>query len=118
MALGEGHDCLLEVRLHTARSLIRFPLALADERIDGVDLDIEKPLDRRLYLGFCRGLANLEHNLICFRRHRCLFRNDRGDDDVVMMRVVREVRRAHLKRASNASMAAWVKTSVLRRRMS
>src|ERR1019366_2761919 len=118
MALGEGHDGLLRIGLDTARPFEDFSLPLVDERIDGLHLDIEELLDRRLDLGLCRGLANLEDDLVYFRRHRCLFSNDRGEDYVVMMRVPREFRRAHLKRASNASMAALVKTSFSRRRMS
>ena len=62
-----------------------FSLALADERIDRLHLDIEEPLDRRLYLGFRRIFANLEDDLICFRRHRRLFGDNRGNDHVVMM---------------------------------
>src|ERR1700730_1582832 len=118
VTLGEGHDGLLQIGLDAARAFVHFSLALADERIDRFHLDIEEPLDRRLYLGFRRIFANLEDDLIYFRRQRRLFGDNRGDDHVVMMRIVREFGRAHLKRASKASIAALVKTSFSRRRMS
>src|SRR3984893_4520660 len=118
VTLGEGHDGLLQIGLDAARAFVHFSLALADERIDRFHLDIEKPLYRRLYLVFRRIFANLEDDLIYFRRQRRLFGDNRGDDHVVMMRIVREFGRAHLKRASKASIAALVKTSFSRRRMS
>src|ERR1019366_5086969 len=118
MALGEGHDSLFHVGLDAACAFEKLSLALADKRIDGCNLDIEKPLNRGLDLRLCRGLADLEQDLVCFRRHGRLFGDDRGDNHVVTMRVMRKFCRAHLKRASNASMAALVKTSFSRRRMS
>src|SRR3984893_11910977 len=106
MTLGEGHDSLLQIGLDAARAFRHFSLALADERIDRFHFYIEEPLDRRLYLGFRRIFPNLEDDLICFRRHRRLFGDNRGDDHVVMVRIVREFGWAHLKRASKASIAA------------
>src|SRR5438105_708627 len=118
LTLGEGHNGFLQIGLDAARAFEYFSLALADERIDRFYLDIEELLDRRLYLGFCCIFPNLEDVLICFRRQRRLFGDNRGDDHVVMVRIVREFGRVHLKRPSKTSIAALVKTSFSRRRMS
>jgi hypothetical protein len=64
VALGEGHDRLLDVRLLARRALETLHLALADERVDALDLDVEQLLDRRLDLRLGRVLADLEDDLV------------------------------------------------------
>src|SRR3984893_15410090 len=118
VTLGEGHDGFLQIELDPARASRHFSLALADDWIDRFHPDTEELLERRLYLGFRCIFPNLEDDLICFRRQRRLFGDNRGDDHVVMVRIVREFGRARLKRASKTSIAALVKTSFSRRRMS
>src|SRR6266852_3946727 len=110
----EGHHRLLDVRLLAKTALERLVLALADQRVDALDLDVEQLLDRFLDLRLGRGARDLEHDLVALGRVRRLLGDDRREDDVVVARVTG----AHLKRASSASTAALVRTSLVRRRMS
>ena len=99
-------------------------LALADQRVDGLDLDVEQALDGGLDLGLGRGPGHLEDDLVGFRDERRLLGDDRREDDVVGLELViaaaseRRLAVASAKRASSASTAALVSTSFLRRRMS
>src|SRR3569623_1314855 len=110
----EGHDSALGIRLRTELAAEDFRLALANQRVDALHLDVEQLLNRLFDLRLGRLRSNLEHILVVLGSCRRLFRNHGRDDDVVMTRVLG----AHLKRASNASTAAFVSTSFCRRRMS
>src|ERR1700734_3398290 len=111
--VGERHDRLLDVLLLAAHAAKNLALAFADERVHRHHLDVEQFLDRRLDLRLGRLAAHLEHELIAVRGDSRLFRDDGRDDQVVMARIL-----AHLNRASSASIAALVSTSLPRRMMS
>src|ERR1700753_2144730 len=114
VTLFEGHDRPLHVRLRTEIAAEHLGLALAHQRVDALHLDVEQLLDRFLDLRL-RGLVrHPEHHAVVLGGEGSLFSHDRGDDDIVMTRI--DV--LHLKRASNASIAALVSTSFWRRRMS
>src|SRR4029079_3818727 len=82
-------------------------LALADQRVDGLDLDAEQALDGRLDLRL-RGIrSDIEDNLVLLGDQSAFFGDCRTADDV------EEVFPAHLNRASSASTAAFVSTSFL-----
>src|SRR6201994_1787474 len=107
MALFEGHDRALDVRLRTEIAAEHLGLALADQRVDALDLDVEQLLDRFLDLRLGRLRGHLEKDLVVLRGDRRPFGHDRRQDHVVVARL--DVLR-HLKRASSASMAALVRT--------
>src|SRR5262249_27278066 len=73
VALREGHNGLLPARLDAARAFEHFALALADKRVDGCDLDVEEMFDRSFDFWLRRVFADLKNDLICLRRHCCLF---------------------------------------------
>src|ERR1700755_871858 len=114
VALFESHDRPLGVRLRTEIAAEHLGLALAHQRVDALDLDVEQLLDRFLDLRLGGLARHLEQHLVVLGGERRLLGHDRRDDDVVMARI--DV--LHLKRASNASSAAFVSTSFWRRRMS
>src|ERR1700759_5766845 len=114
VALFEGHDRPLGVRLRTEIAAEHLGLALAHQRVDALHLDVEQLLDRFLDLRLGGLARHLDQHLVVPGGERRLFGHDRRDDDVVMARI--DV--LHLKRASNASIAALVSTSFWRRRMS
>src|SRR5271168_141801 len=113
VAVGERHDGLLDVLLLAAHAAKNLALAFAQQRVHRRHLDVEQLLYRRLDLRFGRLAAHLEHELVAVRGDRRLFRDDRRDDQVVVARIP-----AHLNRASSASIAALVSTSLPRRMMS
>src|SRR5215468_4977526 len=110
----EGHDCLLHVRQLTAHTAEIADLAFANERIDVLDLHVEQLLHGLLDLRLGGMGCDPEDHLVALRGKRRLFGNDRRPDDVVVARIVG----GHFKRASSASSAALVRTSVFRRSMS
>src|SRR5437588_7538924 len=112
LAFSEGHICLLGIAEPRRPALEALDLALAHQRIDGLDLDTEQAFDRRLDLGLCRRPADIEEDLIVLGNLGSLFGDRRTANDVVEMFL------GHLNRASSASMAALVQTSFLRRSMS
>src|SRR5215472_6643793 len=114
LALFEGHDGALGVGLLAAAALEDLPFAAPAQRVDALDLDVEQLLDRFLDLRLGRGHGDLEHHLVVLGRIGRLLGDERRDDDVVVVRIGR----GHLRRASNASMAALVRTSLWRRMMS
>src|SRR5712671_6097099 len=114
VALFEGHDRTLDVRLLAHRPLKGLDLAFADVGVDALDLDVEELLHRFLDLRLGRIPGDLEQHLVMLRGDSRLLGDDRSDDDVVVARIGG----GHLKRASNASSADLVSTSVRRRRMS
>src|SRR5271166_2749818 len=118
MAVRQRHDGLLDVRLDAAGAFERFLFALANQRVDASHLDVEQTFDRLFDLRLRRGPADPEDHLVGLRGERRLFGDDRSDDDVIVMRIKRKFTAAHLKRASRASIAALVKTSLSRRKMS
>src|SRR3954465_14900905 len=82
VALFEGHDRALGVRLRAEVATERLGLALADQRVDALDLDVEQLLDRFLDLRLGRFRGHLEQDLVVLGRQRRLFGDDRGDDYV------------------------------------
>ena len=76
-------------------------LALADQRVDALHLDVEQLLDGRLDLRLGRVARDLEHDLVVLGGNVAFSVIDRGDDDVVM--AARSIMLLHLKRASSAS---------------
>src|SRR5690606_32434508 len=104
----------LAVTLPARGAAESLPLALANIRVDALHLHVEQLLHRLLDLRLGGGARYLEDHLVMLGRDGCLLGDHRGDDDVVMPRVGR----GHLNRASSASTAALVSTSVRRRRMS
>src|SRR5262249_19402537 len=82
--------------------------------IDPLDLDVEELLDRLLDLRLGGVHRDLEDHLAVLGGERRLFGNGRRENHVVVARILRR----HVKRASSASRAALVRTSVCRRRMS
>src|SRR6478735_11392468 len=118
VALFEGHNGLLDVRALAEAATEDLDLAFGDDRVDALDLDVEELLDRRLDLRLGRGAGNLEDDLVVLREHRRLLGDDRRHDHIVVARVEVLGGLAHLKRASSASTAARVRTSLSRRRMS
>src|ERR1700761_1872318 len=107
VTLFKGHDSTLGVRLRTELAAEDLGLPLADQRVDALHLDVEQLLNRILDLRLGRLRSNLEHNLVVLGSRGGLFGDHRSDDHVVVARVLS----AHLKRASNASIAAFVSTS-------
>src|SRR5215831_11851356 len=114
VALFEGHDRALGVRLRAVIAAEHLVLALAHQRVDALDLDVEQLLHRFLDLRLGGLGLHLEQHLVVLGGERRLFGHDGSDDDVVMA----GIDRLHLKRASSASIAALVSTSFWRRRMS
>src|ERR1700744_1344932 len=114
VALFKGHDRALDVRLRTEIAAEHLGLALAHQRVDALDLDVEQLLDRFLDLRLGGLSRDLEQHLVVLGGERCLLGPHRRDDDIVVARI--DV--LHLKRASSASIAAFVSTSFWRRRMS
>src|SRR4051794_4768557 len=112
VALLQGHDRVLGVGKPAANAAEGPKLALADQRIDALHLDVEQLLDRFLDLRLGGVLPHAEDHLAVLRRHRRLFGDDWRENDVVMTGFDRG---AHLKRASSASTAARVSTSFSRR---
>ena len=96
-----------EDRLAEAESLKRSQLDML-EKISGYSKEQAKE-----YL-----LKNLEDDLVMLGEHRRLLGDDRRHDHIVVARVEVLGGLAHLKRASSASTAARVRTSLSRRRMS
>src|SRR5262245_20474009 len=114
VTFDERHDRTLGRRLLPDRALEHFPLAATHQRVDALDLDVEELLHRFLDLRLGGVAGDLEHHLAALGGERRFLGDDRRQDDVVMARIGC----AHLNRASNASTAALVSTSVCRRRMS
>src|SRR5690606_16440620 len=112
LAVCQGDDGFLDVLAGAKFLTETLYLALADEGVDRLDLDREQGLDGFLDLGLGGVGRDVEDDLAVFGRHGRLFGDDRVTDHVVV-RVL-----AHANRASSASSAALVRTSLERRRMS
>ncbi len=96
----------------TPRKLRTLPLRT--RVLTALDLDVEQLLHRFLDLRLGRMRRDAEHHLAVLGRHGRLFGDHRREDDVVVARILG----GHFSRASSASSAARVSTSVFRRRMS
>src|ERR1700757_2748921 len=83
VALFEGHDRPLGVRLRTEIAAEHLGLALAHQRVDALDLDVEQLLDRFLDLRLGGLARDLEQHLVVLGGERCLFGHDRRDDNFV-----------------------------------
>src|ERR1700742_2903963 len=114
VTLFKGHDRSFGVRLRTEVAAEHLGLALAHQRVDALHLDVEQLLDRFLDLRLGGLARDAEHHLVELGRVGRLFGDDRRLDQVIVARIGG----AHLKRASSASTAALVSTSLVRRRMS
>src|SRR5436305_3916135 len=84
LAVGQGHDRLLDVRARVRAALPALGLALDVHRVDAGDADVEQRLDRRLDLRLGRGARDLEHDRILLGEQGRLLGAVRGEDDVVM----------------------------------
>src|SRR4051794_26960721 len=100
LAFNQRHDGLLDVLLRADRGLEPLRLALADKRVDGLDLDTEQGLDGGLDFRLGRIFGNVENNLVVFRYQRGFFSDCRRADHVVVAKI------SHLNRSSRASTAA------------
>src|SRR3954463_13204449 len=107
VALFEGHHSTLRIGLRTELAAEDLGLALAHQRVHALHLDVEQLLDGFLDLRLGRLAGHLEHDLVVLGGNGRLFGHHGGNDNVVMARVDG----GHLKRASNASSAALVRTS-------
>src|SRR5690606_31342134 len=87
----ERHDGLLDLALTGDDALEGLELALADDRVDRLHLDVEKLLHRRLDLRLGRGARDLADYLVCLGGERRLLGDDRRPNDVVGLEL------AHLK---------------------
>src|SRR3990170_548973 len=112
MTIFERDDRPLGIAQHGNDAAERPLLALADDGVDGFDLDLEQAFDGSLDFGLRRLRVDLEDHLIGFGSERRFLGNDGSDDDVVGSAF------DHLNRSSSAATAALVSTSFLRRRMS
>src|SRR5437763_8348823 len=110
MALFEGHDRALDLRLLAHSPFESLDLAFAQMRIDALDFDVEQLLDRLLDLRLGRIPGDLEHHLVALRSERRFLGNHRRDDHIV----VAGVGGGHFKLASHPSRAAFVSTSMYR----
>src|ERR1700745_3586628 len=81
VALFEGHDRPLGVRLRTEIAAEHLGLALAHQRFDALDLDVEQLLDRFLDLRLGGLARHLEQHLVVLGGERRLLGHDRRDDD-------------------------------------
>src|SRR5690606_15715714 len=99
LTFSQCDDSLLHVLLLANEAAETLRLALADQRIDGLDLHTEKRLDGSLDLRLGSILGNVENNLVLFRYQRRLF-GDRGRYDHIVVAKI-----GHLKRSSRASTA-------------
>src|ERR1700722_11305440 len=113
IAVRKRDDRFLHVLLASAYPAKRLVLALAQQRVDRGDLDVEQLFDRRLDLRLGRVARDLKDELVVFRGDRRFLRNYLSNESVVAAEVL-----DHLNRASSASTAALVKTSFSRRMMS
>src|SRR6516162_7385009 len=114
LTLFKGHHRAFSVGGAAVAPAERLPFAAAAQRIDALDLDVEQLLDRFLDLRLGRVHGDLEHDLVVFGGVGRLLGDERRYDDVVVARIVG----GHLNRASSASSAARVSTSLFRRMMS
>src|SRR5690606_12725089 len=113
----EGHDRLLEVIMATRNALEALRLTLLQDGVDLGDLDAEQRFNSSgdFVLGGVE--RDFEDNLVLLRQDRGLFRDVRGQDDVVVANGCGHDYASTLKRASMASTADLVRTSLWRRRM-
>src|SRR5579883_152594 len=124
-ALGQGDDRFLVVGALARRAAEALGLALDADRVDGLDLDIEEALDRRLELALVRRQGHAERDLVVLGAHRRFLGDHRRAHEIVHL-LAGELHRlarndsepAHLRRASRCCTASRVSTSVSRRRMS
>src|SRR5690606_17228626 len=112
VALGEGHDRLLDVAELPLDAAEALHLALADEGVDALHLDLEEGLDRFLDLRLGRRAEHVEDDLVLLGGGGRFLGDHRAADDVVM--AVPD----HFSRSWRASTAARVSTRVCRRSMS
>src|SRR5216684_1971335 len=110
MAFFQGHDRFLHVALPRAHAAEDLQLALLHQRIDALHLHAEELFDRFLDFGLGRRERDLEHHLIVLGGGGRLLGDRRRKNHIVVARVLGGGL-AHLKRASNASTAAFVSPS-------
>src|SRR6516225_63323 len=114
LTLFQGHHRTLAVGGAAIAAAERAPFAGTSERVDALDLDVEQLLYRFLDLRFSRRARDFEYDLVEGRRIGRLLGYERRDNNIVMTRIGG----GHLNRASSASTAARVSTSLWRRMMS
>src|ERR1700710_1045943 len=84
LAVGQGHDGLLDVRTRVGTALPALGLALDVHRVDAGDAHVEQSLDRRLDLRLGRAPGDLEDDGSMLGEHGRLLGDVRGENDIVM----------------------------------
>src|SRR3982751_5733476 len=84
LAVGQGHDSLLDVRARVGAALPALGLALDVHRVDAGDADVEQGLDRSLDLRLGRAPGDLEDDRIMLGEHGRLLGDVRGENDIIM----------------------------------
>src|SRR6185295_12551852 len=85
LAVGQGHDSLLDVRARVGAALPALGLALGVHRVHARYRDVEQSLDRRLDLGLGGVAGDLEDDRIMLGEQGRLLGDVRRQDDVVMV---------------------------------
>src|SRR3546814_10111826 len=96
LAFSQSDDGLLHVLLLADEAAETLYLALADERVDRLDLHAEQRLDGSLDLGLGSILGNVEDDLVLFGYQRRLFGDRRRDDHIIVAKI------RHLNRSSRS----------------
>src|SRR5690606_37219375 len=112
VAFLESHDGLLGIALPILPTAELLQPALADESDDRFHLDLHQLLDGRLDARLRRIPPDIEDDLVELRSRGRVLCHDRVYDHVIRIELF------HLNRASSASTAAFVSTSLRRRRIS
>ena len=112
--MTEANQVVFRVTLDATKPAIAKAVAdLFKVKVKAVNTIIVKG-KRKAARGKVYTRSDTEHDLAVLGRHGRLFGDHRRQDDVVMARISG----GHFSRASSASSAARVRTSVFRRRMS
>src|SRR6476661_7913775 len=96
LAFDKRDHRFLDVLLATADTLEPLGLALAEKRVDSLDLDTEERFDSGLDLSLAGVAGDVEDDLVILGNHGRLFSDDRRPDHIVMAKI------RHLNRSSRA----------------
>src|SRR5690606_22233196 len=122
LAVGQRHDRFLDVHAATENAPEALGLALLNQGVDLEDVDFEQAFDRRGDLVLGRRAGDAEDDLVLLRQDRGLLGDHRSQDGVVVLggglSGGHYAASFSAKRASIASTAALVSTSLSARRMS
>jgi hypothetical protein len=89
LAIGQRHDCLLDVRARVGATLPALGLALLVDRVDPGHVDAEQGFHRRLDLRLGGLAGDLEHDRIVLGEQGRLLGDVRAQDDVIVADVDR-----------------------------